>query len=59
LVTEADAAAAGMGENPNDPSGQETEQEKKLATPTKNAVAKKKKIIPKKKVVDKGNNSAK
>jgi len=41
LITEADAAM--MGTNPNDPSGQETKQEKKLATPTKNAVSKTKK----------------
>jgi len=57
LITEADAAAAGMNED--DPSGQETSQEKKLATPTKNAVKKTKKIVSPKKVVDKGNNSAK
>ena len=57
LVTEADAAAAGL--NDNDPSDQETDQEKSLTTPTKNAVKKKKKLVPVKKVVDKGNNSDK
>jgi hypothetical protein len=42
LVSEADAAAAGV--NPNDPSGQETKQEKKLVTPVKKAAAAPKKV---------------
>ena len=57
LVSEADAAAAGV--NPNDPGNQETNQEKAITQPVKNAVAAKKKIIPAKKVVDKGNKSVK
>jgi hypothetical protein len=56
LVSEADVAA---GINPNDPSGQETAQEKSITNPIKNTINKKKKIIPTKKVVDKGNNSGK
>jgi hypothetical protein len=36
LVSEADLAAAGM--NPNDPGNQETNQEKKIVTPTKKLV---------------------
>lgn len=52
LVIESDAAM--MGENP-----QESNQEKTLEQPTKNAAQKKKKKLVAKKIVDKGNNSAK
>ena len=46
LITEADAAMAGL--TPNDPSGQETDQEKKIKSAVKPTAKPIKKIIPKK-----------